>query len=407
MAKKHQKTRFNFTLKQLEELDCPDGAKRLRVHDTKVDGLAFRVTSMGAKAYFFYRRLPDNNENPRKIVEMHIGKFADMSIENARKKAVEYNHIVGAGKDPSADKEEKEITYDRLFQSYIENYAKDHTVTWPEAIKDHGRYFEPFKRKAVCRIKRIEVQKWMIAIAGEDRSRKHSANRALDQMKAVINYGRRKDLLKCDNPCVGVDKFPSRSRERFIQPGNEFARFAQALEDEPHEVWRDFFWMCLFVAARRSNVLCMSWDQISFELQTWTIPKTKNGDSQTIPLTPNALEILKRRYETENKHEQWVFPSDRKCRDAKEVTHLAHPKYAWKRIIERAEITNLRIHDLRRTAGSYMAIQGVSPTIIGKALGHRSQAATAMYARLTQDPVRQAMMLALNPLLEKSANDQN
>lgn len=48
---------------------------------------------------------------------------------------------------------------------------------------------------------------------------------------------------------------------------------------------------------------------------------------------------------------------------------------------------------LNRT-GSYMAIQGVSTTIIGKALGHRSQASTAPYARLTQDPVRQAMINA-------------
>ena len=60
-------------------------------------------------------------------------------------------------------------------------------------------------------------------------------------------------------------------------------------------------------------------------------------------------------------------------------------------MLERAGIENLRIHDLRRTAGSYMAIQGVSPTIIGKALGHRSPQATAIYARLTQDPVRQAL----------------
>lgn len=51
----------------------------------------------------------------------------------------------------------------------------------------------------------------------------------------------------------------------------------------------------------------------------------------------------------------------------------------------------MRIHDLRRTAGSYMAIQNVSPTIIGKALGHRSMQSTAVYARLTQDPVRQAL----------------
>lgn len=99
----------------------------------------------------------------------------------------------------------------------------------------------------------------------------------------------------------------------------------------------------------------------------------------------------------------WVFPSDRKGRKTGELSHLSNPKEAWKRLLKRAGIKDLRIHDLRRTAGSYMAIQGVSPTIIGKALGHRSQAATAMYARLTQDPARQAMIKAQEALTQTKA----
>jgi len=49
-----------------------------------------------------------------------------------------------------------------------------------------------------------------------------------------------------------------------------------------------------------------------------------------------------------------------------------------------------------------MAIQGVSPTIIGKALGHRSTQATAIYARLTQDPVREALANAQAALADPS-----
>lgn len=387
-------------MKYLEGLRCPEGVKRLRVHDSKVVGLSFRVTSAGTKTYIYYRRLPDDNDSPRAMVELQISKFEDISLENARKKAAEFNYLVGEGKDPSAGPRQKEFTYDDIFRCYIDDYAKIHTATWEEAVQNHRRYFHSLKNKLVRKIKRIEVQKWLHEVAGEDCSKKHSANKALDQMKAVINFGRRKELINCDNPCIGVDKFPTKSRERFIQPGDEFAKFAEALANEPNETWRDFFWISLLVAARRSNVLAMSWEQISFELQTWTIPRTKNGDSQTIPLTPNALEILKRRFESEKKHEKWVFPSDRRSREKHELTHMRNPKEAWKRILDRAKIKDLRIHDLRRTAGSYMAIQGVSPAIIGKALGHRSQAATAMYARLTQDPVRQAMILALAPLLK-------
>jgi integrase len=116
----------------------------------------------------------------------------------------------------------------------------------------------------------------------------------------------------------------------------------------------------------------------------------KNGDSQTVPLTPTAIEILERRY-ADRDQDQWVFPSDRKGRKTGVVGHLASPKNAWKKLLERAKIEDLRIHDLRRTLGSYMAIQGVSTAIIGKGLGHRSPQATAIYARLTNDPVRLAM----------------
>ena len=191
--------------------------------------------------------------------------------------------------------------------------------------------------------------------------------------------------------CIGVDRFKTRARERFVQPGDEYVRFAAALIQEPKETIRDFFWMCLFTGARRSNLLSMEWSQVDFDLRVWRIPVTKNGDSQTVPLTPNAIEILRRRQADEEAHECWVFPSDRTGRKTGVKGHLTSPKKAWARLLDRAKIDDLRIHDLRRTAGSYMAIQGVSPTIIGKALGHRSTQATAIYARLTQDPVRQAL----------------
>jgi len=64
-------------------------------------------------------------------------------------------------------------------------------------------------------------------------------------------------------------------------------------------------------------------------------------------------------------------------------------------------LPDIRIHDLRRSLGSWQAVTGASGFIIGKSLGHRSQQATAIYARLNLDPVRasveratEAMMLA-------------
>jgi len=78
---------------------------------------------------------------------------------------------------------------------------------------------------------------------------------------------------------------------------------------------------------------------------------------------------------------------------------LADPKKAWGRILKDAGIDNLRIHDLRRTLGSYQAATGANGYIIGKSLGHRSQQSTAIYARLNLDPVRDSVNKATDVML--------
>ena len=88
--------------------------------------------------------------------------------------------------------------------------------------------------------------------------------------------------------------------------------------------------------------------------------------------------------------------------------HLADPKKAWMRILKEAGIENLRIHDLRRTLGSYQAATGANGYIIGKSLGHRSQQSTAIYARLNLDPVRESVNKATDIMFSYSnASDEN
>jgi len=381
-------TTFNFRIDTLSRLTCPTGKRHVRVMDSKVQGLALRVRETGAKTYLYYRRLPDNNESPRKVCEITIGKFEDVKLEQARIKATELNHIVGEGKDPSL-KRRSALTYGALFNRYIEEYASLHTTTWEETKKNHKRYFMQWDQRSLPGITREHVQNWLNVLATT--KGKHTANRNFNTFRAVIAWGMAKGLLNGDNPCIGVKTFKTKARERFLQPGEEFERFAKALNDEPNQTLRDFFWMCLFTGARCSNMLTMEWSQINMELLQWRIPITKNGDSQIIPLTMSAMEILRNRKVAVDVDSRWVFPSDRKGWKTGDKKNLVSPRKAFSRITDRAGIDDLRIHDLRRTAGSYMAIQNVSPTIIGKALGHRSTQATAIYARLTQDPVRQAM----------------
>ncbi len=67
---------------------------------------------------------------------------------------------------------------------------------------------------------------------------------------------------------------------------------------------------------------------------------------------------------------------------------------------EDVRIKNLRLHDLRRTLGSWQAKTGTSLAIIGKSLNHKSLATTLIYARLHLDPVRAAVNTATTAMME-------
>jgi integrase len=59
-------------------------------------------------------------------------------------------------------------------------------------------------------------------------------------------------------------------------------------------------------------------------------------------------------------------------------------KKPWQRIRERAGLPDVRIHDLRRTAGSHMAQQGVPLHLIARILNHKDPSTTAIYAHFQQ-----------------------
>jgi integrase len=79
---------------------------------------------------------------------------------------------------------------------------------------------------------------------------------------------------------------------------------------------------------------------------------------------------------------------------------LVEPKSGWKRILQRAEIKDLRLHDLRRTLGSWQAATGANSFMIGQSLGHKSSQSTAVYARLNIDPVRESVEKATQAMLQ-------
>lgn len=293
------------------------------------------------------------------------------------------------GEDPAMKKhtQKQELTFGELLNQYLDGHAKVRCLASKEMEAVFRRYLSDWKERKLSSIKVSEVQARLNDI-GRDNGQT-AANHTLTYAKAAINWCIKNGLTKSTNPWLGASKFKLNPRERFLKP-EELMRFFTALQSMLNTDVRDYLYLSLFTGARQANILSMRWDQIDFELGVWTIPRTKAGGSQTIPLTINAIAILQRRFDSRSG--DWIFPGPGK------TGHLVEPKKAWYALLETSKISDLRMHDLRRTLGSYMAMGNQSLLMIGKVLGHKSPTATQIYSRFTHDPVRQAMQKAQNDM---------
>lgn len=393
--------RINFIKRTIESLPLPPKGKRNYFWDEEVHALCLDVSSSGRRTFYVRRKI----DGVRHIVL--IGEYPIVSIDAARAKALEICARIVKGEDPNKERKQvkAELTLGELFEAYMDGHAKDRCVAWMEIRNVLRRYLSDWQKRKLSTIQQIEVHGRMNYI--KQHHGHTAANHCLTYARAAINWCIKSGLTTCANPWVGVPKFKTVSRDRFLKPSEMRSFFAALSELSNVDGMRDYFYLLLLTGARRSNVLAMRWEEVDLETQTWRIPRTKNGESQVVPLTSKAVEILRRRKE-ENKpadelQANFVFPGDGIS------GHIVEPKKAWAAVLASAGITDLRIHDLRRTLGSYMAMGNHSLHIIGKALGHRSHTSTQIYSRLTNDPVRAAMESAHTDMLLAAglASDDN
>jgi integrase len=175
-----------------------------------------------------------------------------------------------------------------------------------------------------------------------------------------------------------------------VQP-DELPRLFAALREERNIYIQAALLVALLTGARRSEVLNMQWTQIDFDQAVWRIPQTKAGRPHLLPLPKPVMELL--RSLPRQDESLYVFCGHRKGRP---LVNVSKP---WKRIRTRAGLQDVRVHDLRRTLGSWLAVSGASLPLIGKVLNHTNPSTTAIYSRLHLDAVRAALEMNAEKML--------
>ncbi len=376
-------TSLNFTKQALLKIEPPK-SNRVTYYDTKEKGLTLIVSYGGSKIFYLYKWISN------KPYRIKIGNFPDLSVPEAREKAIGLKGQVAKGINPVKEKAKlsNALTFRQLFDKYIQDHAKQHKRSWKQDIANMDRYAPSLYGVKVSNIEREDIQKLFNELT--QTGKKITANRLLALLSTIFNKAIEWELLE-KNPANHITKHQENSRERCLTL-EEQSNFFKALEGEPNHKVRDFILLSLFTAARKSNVLSMSWQDICFNKKIWSILTTKNGRPQLLPLGDKAIEILQVRRQQATTG--WVFPSE-----TSKTGHLQEPKKVWARVLKNSGIKDLRLHDLRRTLGSCMGDAGASEYIIGQALNHKSSKSTGIYVRLrATDPVREFMNKAIDKL---------
>lgn len=383
----------NISAKWLQSLKSPP-AGRVWYADEALSHFQVCATHTGARIYYRVGRVNG------KMSRVRLGAYPAVPVRVARDLCETMNGDIAAGREIQRTKRSTtgKRTLKDAYEWWLQFHAKPNKRTWERDARVWERDVSMLGARTLEAITRPDVIE--LAAKASATYGPGAGNRIIELIRGIYSVALENDwALK--NPASKVKKYKHPERERFLQP-DEVPAFFNALKEFRPRI-RDFFLLCLFTGARRSNVMAMRWDEIDIEAWAWRIPmpKSKNKQPMSIPLVIPAIDILTRRATTAGTN-PWVFPSA-----ASKSGHYMEPKDAWKRIITKAGLKDFTIHDLRRTLGSWQAGMGVSPVIIGKSLGHKpGSRATHVYTRVAHDPVLIAVMNATDAI-QKAADRNN
>ena len=158
---------------------------------------------------------------------------------------------------------------------------------------------------------------------------------------------------------------PPSGRERRLQAG-ELEKLLESLSEEMSQVVR----FALETAMRRGEIYGMTWDMVDLNKRTVTLPDTKNGQKRIVPLSTEAVAVLKERLGTRRLDgEVWNIGLDAISQDFAKACH-------------KLGISGLHFHDLRHEATSRLFEKGFDTMEVRTITGHKTLQMLARYTHL-------------------------
>ena len=352
--------------------------------DREVTGFGVRVYPSGSKYYVVQTRGP---EGPRRIT---VGRHGVISADQARRRAALIIARIKAGEEPIPEPMVAERKTGPTVAEVAARYLNEHVAerckpktaeVYRSVIKRH--IVPAFGDMPLAAVSRKQVTDLHYAL----RDVPSTANQTVAVLSRLFTMAEAWDLIPegATNPCRFVVKYMERPRERFLTE-EELRRLGQVLSKAKDEGGASAYAVAairllLLTGCRRNEILSLRWADVDLDRGELSLADSKTG-ARSVCLSPAAVKVLTDLPRVRGN--PWVIPG------RKPGTHMQDITDAWETVRGRADLGDVRLHDLRHTFASRALALGESLPVIGKLLGHTQIETTARYAHLARDSVRES-----------------
>jgi integrase len=336
----------------------PEAAGAYNIWDLKEPGLVLRIQPSGHRAF---KCVYSRQGKPRWY---HVGL---VPLSDARRIAAKIRLAVAEGRDPVADRkaERSSGSFAELADAYLV-YAKRKNKSWPQARALVERNLLPRWGKLDAKtIARADVRQLMTRLAAAP----VAANQTLAAASAIFSWGVREEMVAV-NPCVGVERNETKSRERVLSDaevklfwdsvGTVGLLRSAALKtilltgQRPGEVR----------FARREHIADSWWTMPGEPVPALRWPGTKNSKTHRVWLPQVVQDMIAAELTDDDSGTGFVFGGDRGA-----PVHGLDA--AMRELCKAAGIEpKATPHDLRRTFGTAVTRLGFPRTAMDRLLNH-------------------------------------
>ena len=375
------KTR-KMTIRIIESLPGPDPhakTSNIEYSVAQEKNLCLAVYKNGSRSWRFKQKFRGQR------LFITLGPYPLFSLDDAIERVRTYKKMMAHDIDPRiGETTESKITFSEFVRDEFLPYAKKHYKTYSNMenmlekrlLKEFGPY------------RLSDISKRQVILFHQQTCQDTSGttgNRYLSLLSSIFRTAIELDLLH-NNPCKGIKKArENKSRDRFLQE-DEYIRFVQVLSTMLDNPQAQAIFLLLATGVRRSELLSLTWDDVSLPDRQAHLKESKNGESRYIALNSVAVDLLTKMHKENTT--SWIFPSNSAS------GHLQDVRKTFAAICQQANVKGLRLHDLRRSHAAHLLASGVDVVTIKELLGHKSLKSTQVYARVATASLAKSSELA-------------